>query len=306
MGGGSISLHLNILELLQKDSEVSVEQLNLCQSTADVFHSAHRIAIYRETLPLLKELETLGERLRVQAAHWDALPTLSRTCLQDALSVSLGKSWAGYGFALERRRTHLGREMKELLKINLGGTVVGSSEGASPIYFEEVLKELQVITQLPLTRRLNLFDAAQNSDDLSAFHASLVQLAQVLMKFARDLRLLSSGPQGGLGELKLPKNQEGSSFFSNKTNPIIPETMIQCGARILGADTTIQVALQNAELNLNVFEGLIAIEILDSLHNLTRCVRLFHLNCVEGIQPNEKRCEELSRLRQQQKGEKGE
>ncbi len=293
-GGGSIALHMNLSEFISESTQLPLSVINRSQSTADVSHTAFRITLFKEFKALHRSLAPLIQTLGQQAREWDSILTLSRTCLQDALPVSLGKSWSAHAAALQRRHQDLDQKSLQLLKINLGGTVIGSGEGASPAYRDRVISELIAETDLPLSRKENLYDAAQNSDDLAQIHSSLGLLTQVLMKFARDLRLLSSGPQGGFGELRLPKVQQGSAFFTHKINPVLPETLIQCGCRILGSEQTIQLALAHSELNLNVFEGLIAITLLDSVQSLSQIIKKFHEHCIRGIEPQRARCEELS------------
>ncbi len=156
------------------------------------------------------------------------------------------------------------------------------------------MRRLREVTGLELVARKNLYDAAQNIDDLGAVAAALAMLAEVLIKIAQDLRLLSSGPGGGFGEISLPAVQEGSSFFPGKINPVIPETMLQCCFQVLGHERAARLALERGELNLNVFEGAAATNLLDAIAILTRALRLFTSRCVVGITANEDRCRELA------------
>lgn len=300
-GGGCFSIHINILEAASRVSGVSIADLNASQSTADVCYSAFRIAIFRQAQKLVAVLEPIGRTLSLQAHAWEDISTLSRTCLQDALPVSFGESWSAHATALKRRRDVIESDMQALLRMNMGGTVIGSGAGASATYRQCVVQELIGVTDLPLSSRDNFYDAAQSSDDLGSFHSSLTQLVQVLMKLARDLRLLSSGPRGGLGELTLPRIQEGSSFFAGKTNPILPETLLQCGFQVLGGEAAIQVAQAHSELNLNVFDGFIGTIVLDSLQSLIQCLPKFHQHCLSGVEVQRTRCEELSQFHQQLK-----
>jgi aspartate ammonia-lyase len=156
------------------------------------------------------------------------------------------------------------------------------------------VKRLNEIAGQKLTLRPNLYDAAQNIDDLAAVSAQLALLAEVLIKVAQDLRLLSSGPEGGFGEIMLPAAQEGSSIFPGKINPVIPETMLQCCFQVLGCERATRLALEGGELNLNVFEGAAAANVFDAIEMMKRAVTRFVERCVGGIAANKQRCRELA------------
>ena len=179
-----------------------------------------------------------------------------------------------------------------LRKVNLGGTVIGDGSGASAAYRRTVLAHLNTIAKQKLMLRENLFDAAQNIDDLASVAAQLGLLAEVLIKVAQDLRLLSSGPEGGFGEIALPAVQEGSSFYPGKINPVIPETLLQCCFQVLGCERVARLALERGELNLNVFEGAAAINVIDAMEMLARALATFTQSCLAGIVANEERCRE--------------
>ena len=150
------------------------------------------------------------------------------------------------------------------------------ASGAPAAYRRTVIGQLNKIAKHKLVLRENLFDAAQNIDDLGAVAAQLGLLAEVLIKFAQDLRLLSSGPKGGLGEIVLPAVMEGSSFYPGKINPVVPETLLQCCFQVLGCERAARLALERGELNLNIFEGAAAINIMDAMEMLTRARRELH------------------------------
>jgi aspartate ammonia-lyase len=159
-----------------------------------------------------------------------------------------------------------------------------------------VVGHLNKIAKHKLVLRENLFDAAQNIDDLGAVAAQLGLLAEVLSKFAQDLRLLSSGPDAGFGEISLPAVMEGSSFYSGKINPVVPETLLQCCFQVLGCERAARLALEHGDLNLNVFEGAAAINIMDAMAMLTRAFANFISSCVAGITPNVERCAALASI----------
>ena len=220
--------------------------------------------------------------------------TISRTCLQDASRVSLGELFDGHAEVIARRAGELTRSVRALAQINLGGTAIGSGSGASAIYRRAIVRRLNEIVPQKLSLRRNLYDAAQNIDDLAAVSAQLAMLAEVLIKIAQDLRLLASGPEGGFGEIILPAVQEGSSMFPGKINPVIPETMLQCCFQVLGCERATRLALERGELNLNVFEGAAAANIFDAIEMMQHAITLFVERCVRGIVANKKRCRELA------------
>lgn len=306
-GGGSIGVNQNVNEVI---ANLASERLgggrgagaivnpkthvNASQSTADACATAARIAILEQASMLENTLTECVRAYRAKARELRRVITIARTCLQDAQPTSLGEFLSGHAAALERRSAKLARGVRELRRVNLGGTVIGSGSGAPAAYRRVIVRCLREVTGLDLIARKNLFDAAQNIDDLGAVAAELGMLAEVLIKLAQDLRLLASGPDGGFGEITLPAVQEGSSFFPGKINPAVPETMLQCCFQVLGYERAARLALERGELNLNVFEGAAAINLLDAIAILARAVALFTSRCVSGIRANEDRCGELA------------
>jgi aspartate ammonia-lyase len=268
--------------------------VNASQSTADVCHTAVRMTVLSRWSGLRRVLTQCVATFRKKAAELRPVLTISRTCLQDASPVSLGELFGGHAEAIARRTGELAQSMKALTRINLGGTAIGSGSGASASYRRVIVKRLNEVASQKFTLRPNLYDAAQNIDDLGAVSAQLAMLAEVLIKVAQDLRILASGPNGGFGEIVLPAVQEGSSIFPGKINPAIPETMIQCCFQMLGCERVARLALERGELNLNVFEGAAAANIFDAIEMMERSIALFSDRCVSGITANKKRCKELA------------
>ncbi len=303
-GGGNIGINQNINEVIAHLASAGARrgtpridpkfQVNASQSTADVCATAARIAIIETARPLVAALEDCARAYRAKARALKHVTTLARTCLQDAQPASLGDFLSGHAAAIQRRTAALARSVRALRRVNLGGTVIGAGNGAPPAYRRAILRRLREATGLDLAARANLFDAAQNCDDLGAVAAELGMLAEAMIKIAQDLRLLSSGPKAGFGEIILPAVQEGSSFFPGKINPVVPESLIQCCFQVLGHERAARLALERGELNLNVFEGAAAINILDACAILERATRLFTTRCVDGIRANEPRCAALA------------
>lgn len=307
-GGGSIGSNMNMNEVAANlaneilggnpgdyDPVCPSDHVNASQSTSDVCHTALRIAVLRVGGPLLAELRRLGGALERKANAFAAVTTIARTCLQDGMQDTMGHLFAGYAQGLRRRTAALEAAVGTLRAVNLGGTVIGSGVGASRAYRERALDALVEVTGLPLRRRDDLYDAAQNMDDLAAVSAELGLLAGLLIKIAKDLRLLASGPEAGFGELRLPAVQAGSSFFPGKINPVVPETLVQCCFQVLGLDRSVQASLEHGELNLNVWEGLAGFNVIDAMRMLERAAALFTDKCVDGIEADEARCASLAR-----------
>jgi len=309
-GGGEIAVNMNLNEVIANLANESLgarpgdyapihpkTHVNASQSTADVCHTAARIAILLMWDDLETALDSCTATLRAKAREMASVTTIARTCLRDAEPTSLGEFLGGQAQALKRRTRELARSIAMLRLINLGGTAIGSGRGAPPRYRAKVIRYLRDFTGIALHTRANLYDAAQNLDDLGEVAAKLGLLAEVLIKIASDLRLLSSGPEGGFGELNLPAVQEGSSFFPGKINPAVPETMLQCCFQILGCERTVRLALEHGELNLNVFSGAAVANLFDMITMLQRATTLFTDNCLTGLTANEERCRTLAKPR---------
>jgi aspartate ammonia-lyase len=306
-GGGSIAVNMNVNEVVANLASEHLggargtyqpvhpkTHVNASQSTADVCHTAVRMTISSRWSGLRRVLSQCVATFRKKAEELRPIITVSRTCLQDASPVSLGELFGGHAEVIARRTGELAQSLKALTRINLGGTAIGSGSGASASYRRAILKQLNEVAGQKFTLHPNLYDAAQNIDDLGAVSAQLAMLAEVLIKIAQDLRLLASGPNGGFGEINLPAVQEGSSIFHGKINPVIPETMIQCCFQVLGCERVARLALERGELNLNVFEGAAAANVFDAIEMMARSVALFSDRCVSGITANKKRCKELA------------
>jgi len=306
-GGGSIAVNMNVNEVIANLASESLGgargsyepvhpklHVNASQSTADVCHTAIRMTLIGRWSGLRRALNQCVEAFRVKAAELRPIVTISRTCLQDASPVSLGELFGGHAAAIARRTGELAQSVEALARINLGGTAIGSGSGAPASYRRAIIKRLNQIAGHKFTLRPNLYDAAQNIDDLAAVSAQIAILAEVLIKIAQDLRLLSSGPEGGFGEISLPAVQEGSSIFPGKINPVIPETMLQCCFQVLGCERATRLTLERGELNLNVFEGAAAANLFDAIAMMERAIALFAGRCVSGIVANKERCGELA------------
>lgn len=306
-GGGSIGSNMNMNEVIANlANEIlggawggyrpvhPADHVNASQSTSDACHTALRIAVIRIATRLSEVLWRLIDEIERKGIELLEVRTITRTCLQDGMQDSLGTMFAGFAQGLRRRVGQLDLSVKALRAINLGGTVIGSGVGASKGYRVHVLDALNEVTGLSLRHRDDLYDAAQNMDDLAAVSSELQLLSSMLIKIAKDFRLLASGPEAGFGELRLPAVQAGSSFFPGKINPVIPETLIQCCFQVIGLDRSVQASLEHGELNLNVWEGLAGFNVMDAMSMLHRAVTLFTDKCVVGIEADEDKCRAMS------------
>jgi len=272
----------------------SVDDVNMSQSTSDACHTALRICLYRDTKIMEDVMRDLIVTVNQKADKFHDYPTIARTCWQDGMSVSAGAVWSGLADALEEQLDLMDVYRRTLLKVNLGWTVIGSGTGAPESYREHVMEALREVTGLDLSWKRSEYHAAQYTEDLSIVSAYVRSFSSMLAKFARDVRLLSSGPETGFGELTVPAVQAGSSFFPGKVNPVIPEMIIQCDMLIAGNDSVIQNVLSLGEIHLNVWEEMAGFLLLQNITRLSRAVYLFNERCVKGIELNEKVCKRYS------------
>ena len=302
-GGGGTSANMNANEVLANVAEECLggrrgeyrfvhpsNHVNLNQSTNDVYPTACHLAIVGALEPLDGVLGRLRDSFRAQADRCAGDAHLARTCLQDAVATTFGDLFGAYAAVVERSRQRTAAAVERLNAVNLGGTIVGRPSDVPEAYFARVIEALRVETGRPAVRRADdLFDAAQHVDDMAAVSASLALLARGLVKIAKDLRLLSSGPEAGLGELSLPAVQPGSSIMPGKINPVIPEFVIQACCRVVGCDAACQMAVDHGELDLNVWESLAVVSVLDEMAFLESALTTFADRCVAGLVPNRDR-----------------
>jgi aspartate ammonia-lyase len=289
-GGGGIAINTNFNEAIATLDDGSPrfameprEHVNASQSTADVVATAARITLVRLHVDWNQVLMDVESAFADLESRLQNTPSVARTCLQDAMPAPLGVLFSGYRSAISRRRMSLAGAVDRLRAVNLGGTVIGSGEGASAEYRRQVYLELNQWLPFTVYPRENLYDAAQNSDDLGHVAAEISLLADVLIKIGKDLRLLAAGPSG-FHEIRLPKVIESSSFFADKNNPTIVETLLNCCFLVVGKCRTIQAALEHGELHLNVFDPTAAVCIYEAMEMMTNALINFHRHCLLGIE----------------------
>lgn len=267
------------------------DHVNLCQSTNDVFPTAIHVAaldaLERHALPAMRELAQAFEQ---KASEFAQVVKAGRTHLQDAVPLTLGQEFSGYASVVQHGVTRLENARAHLAELAIGGTAVGTGLNAHSEFGPRVVTELRRLTGLMFTRAKNPFEALQQRDALVEVSAAVRTVAVGLMKICNDLRLLSSGPRAGLGEIELPATQPGSSIMPGKVNPVIPEAVNMVCARLLGNDTTITVAGLNGNLELNTMMPIVAHAALESLELLANGARLLAVKCVRDIRADATRC----------------
>ena len=305
-GGAGTSMNMNanevvanvaIVKLGGKPGDYSIvhpnDHVNQGQSTNDIVPTAGKITVVKLLQPLLANLKELAEAFDKKAEEFDSVIKMGRTQMQDAVPVRLGQEFAAYASAVRRSIQRIDAVQAEMYPVNLGGTAIGTGINADLIYFGNVVKVVAELTGVPFRRATDMIDGTQHIDSFAAVSGALKQCGLALSKIANDLRLMSSGPRTGFGEINLPSRQNGSSIMPGKVNPVIPEVVTQVAYRVAGNDVTISMSVEAGQLELNAFEPVIFDALFQSITALTGAVKTFTVNCVEGITANEEHCLEL-------------
>ena len=269
------------------------DHVNMAQSTNDVIPTAGKLTVLDLLHPLITELLHLETALRAKADEFDDVLTMGRTQLQDAVPIRLGQVFHGYASMISRDRKRIEKSRREMYTVNLGGTAVGTAINVSDSYFNKIVPNLSILTGYPLSQSADLFDATENLDGFVAVSGILKTCAVDLSKMCNDLRLMSSGPKTGFGEINLPAKQNGSSIMPGKINPVIPEVVSQVAFHIVGHDTTITMAAEAGQLELNAFEPVVFCNLFESITTLEKAVTTLTDNCITGITANKEHCREL-------------
>lgn len=266
------------------------DHVNLHQSTNDTFPTALRVAAIHRLRDLTRAVVALQEAFQEKERAFAHVVKVGRTEYQDAVLTTLGREMGAYADALSRDRWRLDKCEERLRVVNLGGTAIGTGLAAPRDYIFQVTDVLRERTGLGLARAENLVDATQNADVFVEVSGLLKALASTLIKISTDLRLLSSGPDGGIGEIVLPPCQAGSSIMPGKVNPVIPEAATQAALLAISHDHAITAAASLGSLDLNAFVPLIAHCLLESFDVLTHACDTLRTRCVDGLQADEARC----------------
>lgn len=302
-GGAGTSTNMNVNEVLANRAlqlldeplgnyEVihPLDDLNRHQSTNDTYPTALKVAAIQLLRQLEREVVALLESFQAQEKAMAHVVKIGRTQLQDAALTTLGREMSAYADAFARDRWRIYKCEERLRVVNLGGTAIGTGLSAPRQYIFRVVDRLRAITGLGLARAENLVDATQNNDVFVEVGGILKALAVNLLKIAGDLRFLSSGPDAGIGELRLPPRQAGSSIMPGKVNPVIPEAVSQAAMVVMANDQLIAQACAMGHLELNPFLPVIADALLESLDLLTNACRIFRRHCVESMTADEEKC----------------
>ena len=263
-----------------------LDHVNASQSTNDVYPTSLCVAACLGINELLVAMAGLRAACERKAAQFHDVLKIGRTQLQDAVPMTLGQEFGAHAVTLGEDEQRLREARALMLEVNLGATAIGTGINSPAGYASLVVARLAASTGLPLVKAHNLVEATQDTGAFVQVSGVLKRIACKLSKFCNDLRLLSSGPQAGFGEIRLPARQAGSSIMPGKVNPVIPEVVNQIAYEVIGNDVTITMAAEGGQLQLNAFEPIIGWSLFKSIRHLTRACRTLQVNCIEGIEAN--------------------
>lgn len=267
------------------------DHVNMSQSTNDCIPTAIRLGCLWRLDEFLRSLQNLAGALQQKSAEFDDVIKSGRTHLQDAVPVRLGQEFGAYARAVERDCERIQRSAEGLRRLGIGGTATGTGLNAHPEYHHRMVKKLSEITSLTLFPSDNLFESMQSMADMADFSGALRTLAITLIRIANDFRLLASGPSTGLDEIRLPAVQPGSSIMPGKVNPVMAEMLDMAMFHVIGCDTTVSLAAQAGQLELNVMMPIIAHNLFESMQVMIGAVNSFSDKCVKGLTANREKAE---------------
>ena len=304
-GGAGTTVNMNVNEVIANRATEILggkkgeylchpnDHVNCSQSTNDVIPTAGKLTVLDLADKLLEKMRVLIVALENKAKEFDSIIKMGRTQLEDAVPIRLGQEFQAYASALKRDCKRIKEDLKEMQTVNLGGTAIGTSVNVGAGYLENIVSELSQECNRELIKAEDLIDSTQNVDGFVSVSGSLKACAVNLSKMSNDLRLMSSGPKTGLGEITLPAKQNGSSIMPGKVNPVIPEVVSQVAFLVMGNDMTIAMAAEGGQLELNAFEPVIFYKLFESLTCLTNAIHTLTVNCIVGITANREHCEDL-------------
>ena len=266
------------------------DHVNKSQSTNDAYPTGFRLGLFTLVASLIEELERLIASMRSKGKELVNVLKMGRTQLQDAVPMSLGQEFEAFAVLLEEEVSRLHNNAALLLEVNLGATAIGTGLNTPPDYQSTVVGRLREVTGLDIRGAHDLLEATSDTGAYVSMHAAIKRLAVKLSKICNDLRLLSSGPRAGLGEIRLPERQAGSSIMPAKVNPVIPEVVNQVCFKVIGNDVALTFAAEAGQLQLNVMEPVIAQAIFESINLLARGMSTLRELCIVGIEANEEVC----------------
>ncbi|MHC2484752.1 aspartate ammonia-lyase [Rhizobium leguminosarum] len=305
-GGAGTSTNMNLNEVIANlallklganvgdyDKVHPNDDVNLSQSTNDVYPTALRLTILRSCEGLLASQVGLRDAFRAKAREYATALKVGRTQLQDAVPMTAGQEFDAFAELIDEDINQLQSASRLLLEVNLGGSAIGTSINVPRGFPSAACCYLTQISGIQLIPARNFIEATSDTGGFVSFSSVLKRIAVKLTKICNDLRLLSSGPRGGLGEIRLPPVQAGSSIMPGKVNAVIPEMMNQIGFQVIGNDLTVTLAASAGQLQLNAMEPVIILNILQSMRMLTRGMDIFKQRCVDGIEVDVDRCKDL-------------
>jgi aspartate ammonia-lyase len=304
-GGAGTSINMNTNEVIANRAlEMIGEQkgnykvispnshVNMAQSTNDSFPTAIHLSTLMTLENLIKVMEELHLEFMKKANEFDGIIKMGRTHLQDAVPILLSQEFEAYARVLRRDIKRIKATRENLYAVNMGATAVGTGLNADPEYIEICVKHLAEISGLPITGTEDLVDGTQNTDAYIEVSAALKVCMLNMSKVANDLRMMTSGPRDGLGEINLPPRQPGSSIMPGKVNPVMAEVLNQSAFQVVGNDLTISMASEAGQFELNVMEPVIAFNLLQSIKIMTNVFTVFRTHCLSGITANKERMED--------------
>ncbi len=307
--GSGTSTNMNTNEVIGNHATVAVggalgsklvhpnDHVNMSQSSNDVIptamHVSARVALHEELLPAL---ERFHAALKIKEDAFDDVLKSGRTHLMDATPVRLGQEFGGYAAQISKGIQRVHHASEELAELALGGTAVGTGINTDPAFPSKTIAGISAKTGLAFREAANHFEAQATKDGFVQAHAALNTLAVSVLKIVNDIRHLSSGPTSGLSEIRLPAIQPGSSIMPGKVNPVMSEALMMVAARVMGNHTTITVGGQHGNFELNVMMPVMAHAMLQSIHILANGLDAFRVNCLDGIEADRARCQELLEL----------
>ncbi len=302
-GGAGTSLNMNINEIIaNRATEIlggkvgdylvhPLDHVNKSQSTNDVYPTAIKVGAIKLLRTLVDEVASLQQSLQLKEKAFDDVIKVGRTEMQDAVPMTLGQEFGAYSEAIARDRWRLYKVEERIRFVNLGGTAIGTGIDAPRKFSFVAVRKLSERVQIGLVRAENLIESTQNMDVFAEVHGLLKALATNIVKISNDLRFLSSGPGGGIGEITLKAVQPGSSIMAGKVNPVLLEYAVQLSMKVLANDVTVNMAVSSGNLELNPFLPLIQYALYDSFDDLTSAVKALK-SCVDDLQANSLKCKE--------------
>ena len=301
--GAGVSAHMNVNEVIsnraleilgRKKGDYSFlsshDHVNIGQSTNDVIPSAIRLAVLKISKSFCEASIILEKSLYKKAKEFRGIVKAGRTHLQDAAPITLGQEFSGWAYQLEKGRKRIQKVLEFILELGIGGSAVGTGLNTTLGSRRKVIQNIKKETGFKIKSSPNLFASMQNDADFAGISGGLRDYALSLIQIANDLRLLSSGPKTGFGEIHLPALQPGSSIMPGKVNPVIPEMVVQVGYQVIGNDITIAFSASSGECELNVMRPVICHNLLSSFEIMKNAMLLLSERCIKGIKADKEKC----------------